>query len=74
MHGRAANHRAVSQILLETVSDKSLGLIMLIYIAVNLPSTAGIAGWHSLACVMAEVRLLIRTVPSGLKIYKFRSG
>lgn len=47
---------------------------MLIYIAATLPAAVGIAGWRSLARVMPEVRLLIRAVPSGLKIYKFRSG
>lgn len=47
---------------------------MLIYIVVQFPLTVGIAGWRSLACTMLEVRLLIRVVPSGLKIYKFRSG
>lgn len=46
MHGhvlgsRAANHQAISQIPLETISEKSLGLIMLIYIAVKLPPQHG---------------------------------
>lgn len=71
---RAANHRAISQIPLETISEKPRSLIMLIYIVVQLPLAMGIAGWRSLARTMPEVRLLIRAVPSGLKIYKFRSG
>lgn len=41
---------------------------------VQLPLAVGIAGWRSLACTVLEVRQLIREVPSGLKIYKFRSG
>lgn len=45
MHGhvlgsRAANHWAISQIPLEAISEKSLGLIMLIYIVVKLPPPA----------------------------------
>lgn len=71
---RAASHWAIAQIPLETISEKPLSMIMLIYIAVQLLHSVGIAGWRSLACTMPEVRLLIRVVPSGLKIYKFRSG
>lgn len=71
---RAANHQAIAQIQLETISEKPLSLIMLIYIVVQLSLTVGIARWRSLAYTTPEVRLLIKAVPPGLKIYKFRSG